>query len=112
MEAVLVLLVAAAVLIALPIYFLPSMVALFRGAEHGCAVFAINLLAGWTMIGWVAAMVLAFLSPNPAQRREEAARMQAMQSLSPPQPPSPPPSPETPDNHGNPPPAPPSPPPR
>jgi hypothetical protein len=50
----------------LPAYFLPSMLAL-RHPRRG-RIMAINLLLGWTVIGWVAAMLLA-IRPGP----EEAA---------------------------------------
>ena len=38
-------------------YFLPTMVALLRGHHNGFAIFLTNLLLGWTMIGWVIALI-------------------------------------------------------
>lgn len=39
------------------VYFLPSIVAYFRAHKNKVAIFFLNLLAGWTFIGWVAAFV-------------------------------------------------------
>ncbi len=56
----------------LPAYVLPSLLAL-RHPRRGRIV-AINLLLGWTMIGWVVAMLLA-IRPGPASAGEpDAAR--------------------------------------
>jgi hypothetical protein len=43
------------------IYFLPTIVATNRG-HHFSGIFALNLLFGWTGIGWVAMMLWALLS--------------------------------------------------
>ena len=40
-------------------YFLPTVVALWRG-QNFAPVFAINLFLGWTLIGWVGALAWAF----------------------------------------------------
>jgi T4 superinfection immunity protein len=40
-------------------YFLPSIVAAERKHRNRSAIFTLNLLAGWTFIGWVVAMVWA-----------------------------------------------------
>ncbi|GAA0635163.1 hypothetical protein GCM10009547_44150 [Sporichthya brevicatena] len=40
-------------------YFLPWMVASLRGKSNAWAIFWLNLLLGWTVIGWIAALVLA-----------------------------------------------------
>lgn len=39
------------------VYFLPSVVAYSRAHKNKVAIFFLNLLAGWTFIGWVAAFV-------------------------------------------------------
>jgi Superinfection immunity protein len=44
----------------LALYFAPSLLAYARGAPDAGCVLAINILAGWTAIGWVIAFVMAF----------------------------------------------------
>lgn len=41
------------------IYFLPTIIAFNRGTRNGGAIFALNLLLGWTFIGWGIALVWA-----------------------------------------------------
>lgn len=45
--------------LALFIYFIPTIVAGQNKKQNGGAIFALNLLLGWTLIGWVAALVWA-----------------------------------------------------
>ncbi|WP_447643549.1 superinfection immunity protein [Nocardioides zeae] len=40
-------------------YMLPWMVAALRGKQNAWGVFWINLLLGWTAVGWIVALVLA-----------------------------------------------------
>ena len=51
-------------LIALVLYFLPTLIAAgrTRGENHSAhfGILAINLLFGWTVIGWVIALLMAF----------------------------------------------------
>jgi hypothetical protein len=46
--------------LAVPLYFLPTLIAAARHCQNTGLVFVINLLAGWTAIGWVIALVLSF----------------------------------------------------
>ena len=39
------------------IYFLPAIVAGFRNHHHTAGIIILNFFLGWTLIGWVAAMV-------------------------------------------------------
>jgi hypothetical protein len=39
------------------IYFLPSIIALLRGHLSTFAIFLLNLLLGWTLIGWIIALI-------------------------------------------------------
>ncbi len=45
------------VIVLVLVYFLPSIVAYSRAHRNKVAIFFLNLLAGWTFIGWVAAFV-------------------------------------------------------
>jgi hypothetical protein len=44
------------------IHFLPTIVAALRGSRHVVAIFLLNLFLGWTVIGWIAALIWAFTS--------------------------------------------------
>ena len=44
-------------------YLLPTSIALVRRAPTGVCFF-VNLLLGWTVIGWIVALILAFRSPD------------------------------------------------
>jgi len=46
-------------LLFLTLYFLPSLIAAIRRANHGFAIGLLNLLLGWTVIGWFAALIWA-----------------------------------------------------
>ena len=48
------------VMIGLVIYFIPCLVASRRDHRNAMPIFILNLLLGWTFIGWVTAMVWAF----------------------------------------------------
>jgi len=41
-------------------YFLPTMIALARQHHNGLAIFVLNLLLGWTFLGWVIALIWSF----------------------------------------------------
>jgi len=42
-------------------YFLPSVIASKRNTRHGGTIFLINLLFGWTILGWFAALIWAIV---------------------------------------------------
>ncbi len=46
-------------IVALVLYFLPTVVASCRAHHNAGAIFALNLLLGWTFLGWVLALVWA-----------------------------------------------------
>jgi T4 superinfection immunity protein len=41
------------------LYFVPGLFAWFRHHRNRCAIFFLNLLTGWTLIGWIAALIWA-----------------------------------------------------
>ena len=47
------------VLLGVAVYFLPSLVAIERRKQNGTAIFVLNLFLGWTLVGWVVALVWA-----------------------------------------------------
>ena len=44
------------------VHFLPTIVAALRNSRHTLAIFLINLLLSWTVIGWVIALIWACTS--------------------------------------------------
>ena len=39
------------------VYFLPSLIAFAREHKNRLAIFLLNLLLGWTVLGWVSSLV-------------------------------------------------------
>jgi len=50
--------------VVLTLYFVPSFVAASRGHQNRVAIFALNLLLGWTFLGWVGALVWSLTAPR------------------------------------------------
>lgn len=48
------------VIAALAAYLFPALVAGFREHKNGNSIAVLNLLLGWTLLGWVVALVWAF----------------------------------------------------
>ncbi|MHA1379618.1 MAG: superinfection immunity protein [Candidatus Helarchaeota archaeon] len=46
-------------LIIVAIYFLPSMIAMWKLKKNMMKIFILNLFLGWTFIGWVIAFIWA-----------------------------------------------------
>jgi len=53
----------------LVLYFLPSIIAVARSKRDTTAIFVLNLLLGWTAIGWVIALVWALKTDVPLVAR-------------------------------------------
>lgn len=51
-----------ALVIALCLYLLPTVIAALRGHHNTMAIFVLNLLLGWTVLGFVGALVWSFTS--------------------------------------------------
>ena len=49
------------------VYNLPTMLAFKRGIRRRWTVLAINLMLGWTVIGWIVAMVMTYAYEPPAE---------------------------------------------
>jgi T4 superinfection immunity protein len=47
-------------------YFAPSIVAFVRSHHNKWAIFALNLLLGWTILGWIGSLVWSLTRPAPA----------------------------------------------
>jgi len=49
-------------------YFVPLIVAVRRHVRHLGSVAVVNIFLGWTVIGWVVALAMAFRSAEPVTR--------------------------------------------
>lgn len=50
--------------ILLALYFLPSVIAFSRDHHDKFGIFALDLLLGWTVLGWIAALVWSLTAVN------------------------------------------------
>jgi len=50
-------------------YFLPSIIALMRSKQDIFAIFLLNLFLGWSVVGWIVALVWAFKNDVAATAR-------------------------------------------
>jgi hypothetical protein len=48
------------------LYFLPSMLAFAGGKRRKWKIVAVNVLAGWTIIGWIVSMIMNWAYEAPA----------------------------------------------
>lgn len=47
------------------VYFLPAIIAGSRNHHNATAIMIVNVFVGWTVLGWIAALVWAFTNPPP-----------------------------------------------
>ena len=47
-------------------YFLPALIATIKGRPNKGAIWALNILGGWTVVGWVVSFIWALTSGRPA----------------------------------------------
>ncbi|MEG2162500.1 MAG: superinfection immunity protein [Chryseobacterium sp.] len=53
--------------IAALLYFIPSVIGILRKHHNLVGLIALNILLGWTVIGWVGALIWSFLRSNKGQ---------------------------------------------
>ncbi len=46
-------------LLTLPVYFVPTIIALIRKTKKKTSIILLNILLGWTFLGWVGALIWA-----------------------------------------------------
>ncbi|MDX2336508.1 superinfection immunity protein [Brevundimonas vesicularis] len=49
--------IALVIVLALAVYFIPTIIAVARGSAYAGVIFALNLFGGWTLIFWIAAFI-------------------------------------------------------
>ena len=64
-------------LIALPVYFLPTLIAGWRKAEHYWWIAIVNLLTGGTGAGWFVALLWASVDQRPLDQAVAKAAISA-----------------------------------
>lgn len=47
------------------LYFIPAIIALSRNHHNKIPIIALNVLLGWTVLGWVAALIWSLMSGHP-----------------------------------------------
>jgi hypothetical protein len=45
-------------------YFVPSLIAYLRGHRRVVAIFALNVLVGWTGVGWISVLIWSTNKPQ------------------------------------------------
>lgn len=60
-------------IIGLFLYFLPALVASDRKSPNTTAIFVLNLFLGWSLIGWIVALVWACSGENRRKLAKKAA---------------------------------------
>lgn len=69
-------------LVALALYFLPSIVAMVREKENGTGgVLLVNLFLGWTVVGWLLAFVWGCSGRTKKEARLEDKRHREMLAM-------------------------------
>lgn len=60
------------VLIIAVVYFIPGVIATQRKHKNANAITMLNLLLGWTVLGWVASLVWAMTDPGIPPKQKAA----------------------------------------
>lgn len=55
-------------IVGLDLYLLPTLIAAHRSSSTAAAAIVIDLLLGWTVVGWVAALALAVSGQSARQQ--------------------------------------------
>ncbi|WP_110642444.1 superinfection immunity protein [Salinicola sp. CPA57] len=62
--------------ISLALYLLPTIIAAARHKRNVVAIGALNILLGWTLIGWVVALVWSLMHDKPDSNQQPMSREQ------------------------------------
>lgn len=63
------------------LYFIPYLIANKKGHSQENAIFILNLLAGWTIIAWIIALVWAFTEPKQIANTQQPLKSNADELL-------------------------------
>lgn len=71
----------AIVVIGFAAYFAPAIIASVRGRDGTAMIAFLNLLLGWTVIGWVVLLVIAFTGRTQRDRDQQDEQLRLMRTL-------------------------------
>lgn len=72
------------IILSLFIYFLPTLVASHKKSKNRTSIFVLNLFLGWTLLGWVMALVWSFktaeetVSINASSEADELIKLKSL----------------------------------
>lgn len=52
------------IILGVVLYFIPTILACVKGRVNKGAIFALNFFLGWSLVGWVVALVWAIKEPD------------------------------------------------
>lgn len=60
------------VVVLLLIYFVPTIITCFNGHPYAMGIFFLNLFLGWTILGWVAALIWSVSVPGKNKPKDDS----------------------------------------
>jgi len=60
------------IVVALTFYFIPTLIAVFRKHEKAVQIFLLNIFLGWTLVGWVVALIWSVKKEEKEEKEEKA----------------------------------------
>jgi len=68
-------------LVVAALYFLPVLIAQHRGRENTFMIGLLNLLLGWTVLGWIVLFIIAFIGKSKADRDRENEHLRLLREI-------------------------------
>lgn len=56
-----------AILFGLALYLVPAIISVLRNHHNKVAIIALNIILGWTFIGWVGSLIWSLTSPAKSE---------------------------------------------
>jgi len=66
---------------AVVVYFLPGLIADHRGRDSAGTIAVLNLLFGWTVLGWLVLLIVAFTGRSARERAQQDEQMAVMRAM-------------------------------
>lgn len=68
-------------IVGLVAYFLPALVANHRGRDGQGLIAVLNFLLGWTVLGWVVLLIVAFTGESAATRKQREEQLSLLRTM-------------------------------